>query len=223
MGYRSYVVYLELSHSGCWTEGTGSKDVFVKNLQQDFSYSGDVYKAVSVFAGEDLRTFLGSFRLHKNILGIKIHSLSKNIALVEFTSARSGTVADLVKRYGGVTISLEIVDGIERWRFLLARARKESIGLLRDNIEVMGNLLRFHATEPEPKYFADPYPLLSHYEDRALIQAYISGYLDYPRRARAKNVAKALGISPATFLYHIRRAEKKLVASYLRRRSILLP
>ncbi|MEM2203955.1 MAG: helix-turn-helix domain-containing protein [Sulfolobales archaeon] len=223
MGYRSYVVYLELSHTGCWTESTGSKDVFVKNLQQDFSYSGDAYKAISVFVGDDLRTFLGPFKFHRNILGVKIHSLSNNIALVEFTSARNGTVADLVKRYGGVTISLEIVDGVERWRFLLPRARKESIGLLRDNAETMGNLLKFHVTEPEPTYFTDPYPLLSHYEDKALTQAYLSGYLDYPRRARAKNVAKILGISPATFLYHIRRAEKKLVASYLRRRSILVP
>jgi len=41
--------------------------------------------------------------------------------------------------------------------------------------------------------------------------AYNYGYLDYPRKASADELAELLGISKVTFLYHLRNAQRKLI------------
>lgn len=49
----------------------------------------------------------------------------------------------------------------------------------------------------------------------ALATAFASGYFEWPRDATAEAVATELGVSAATFHYHLRRAERALVAAFL--------
>jgi predicted DNA binding protein len=97
----------------------------------------------------------------------------------------------------------------------MTRSNKDALESIREEIEKKGNILRLQIMEPELEKIVEQYPMLSRYEEEALAFAFAMGYLDYPRRARARDIARVLGISPATFLYHLRRAEKKIIANYL--------
>ncbi|MFC7177483.1 helix-turn-helix domain-containing protein [Halosegnis marinus] len=52
----------------------------------------------------------------------------------------------------------------------------------------------------------------------ALEAAFDAGYFEWPRDATAEEVADELDISAATLHYHLRRAERSLVESFLESR-----
>ncbi|TRM78036.1 XRE family transcriptional regulator, partial [Sulfolobus sp. B5] len=54
---------------------------------------------------------------------------------------------------------------------------------------------------------------LTEKEMNVLRTAMMMGYLDYPRKVKAKDVAEVLGISKQDFLYHLRNALNKIVLS----------
>jgi predicted DNA binding protein len=216
VGFRSYLISIDVEHNGCWTEKTRSLDLYVRNLRKE--YGSDTYRAVSLFVGRDLRVFLNSFRTYPKVLRLRVNSYRKDLAILEYEVARDGSIASILRGCGSLFIlHFEVVDGVERWRLILSRATRDSLSALRDSIGAVGNILRFSIAEPELSNVVDQYPVLSKYEEEALASAYSLGYIDYPRRARARDIARVLGISPATFIYHLRRAEKKLIGSYLRR------
>lgn len=216
VGFRSYLVNIDVEHSGCWTEKARSLDLYVRNLRKEFG--SDIYRAVSLFAGRDLRVFLNSFRTYPKVLRLRVNSYRRDLAILEYEVALDGNIASILRGYGSpLILGFEVVDGIERWRLILSRASRDSLSALRDSIGAVGNILRFSVEEPEPGNVVDQYPVLSKHEEMAIASAYSLGYIDYPRRARARDIARVLGVSPATFIYHLRRAEKKLIASYLRR------
>jgi predicted DNA binding protein len=57
-------------------------------------------------------------------------------------------------------------------------------------------------------------PGLSAVQERALQLALASGYLEYPRRIRQRELAKLCGISSSTLAETLRRAEKEVVGEY---------
>jgi len=49
----------------------------------------------------------------------------------------------------------------------------------------------------------------------SLRAAYLSGYFDWPRGSTAEELADSLGVSSPTFHNHLRRAQRKILATYL--------
>jgi len=218
VGYRSYIVYMEVDHQGCWTQLTMSKDVYVRNLRKDLNHSPISYTATSLSAGDDIGAFVGNFRTYRRTLRLRINSYSRGFAILEYEVVKKDTIAEMLGSDPGIVVlGFDVVDGVERWRLLVTRSNREGLGELRDSIGKLGNIQRFQILDPDPGKILDYYPPLSKYEEEALVHAFILGFMDYPRRAKAKDIAKVLGISPATFLYHLRRAEKKLVTNYLKK------
>lgn len=58
---------------------------------------------------------------------------------------------------------------------------------------------------------------LTERQHEALAVAFAAGYFEWPRDATAEEVAEELGVSAATFHYHLRQAERALVTSFLER------
>ncbi len=218
MGFRSYLVYMEVDHGGGWTEITRSKDVYARNLRKDLDYSPVSYRATSLFVGDDVGAFINGFKSYKRVLGLRVNSYSRGFAILEYEIVKKDTIAEMLGNSPNIIVlGFDIVDGVERWRLLVTRSNRDSLLELQDRVGRVGNLLKFQALDPDPEKIIEHYPPLSKYEEEALVHAYMLGFVDYPRRARAKDIARVLGISPATFLYHLRRAEKKLISSYLKR------
>ncbi|WP_458187558.1 helix-turn-helix domain-containing protein [Haladaptatus sp. NG-WS-4] len=60
-------------------------------------------------------------------------------------------------------------------------------------------------------------PVASNLTERQLTTfraAYFSGYYDWPRESTAEEIADTIGIAPATFHQHLRKAEGKLASAF---------
>ncbi len=58
-------------------------------------------------------------------------------------------------------------------------------------------------------------PDLTERQREALEAAYLSGYFDWPRESNAEEVAEMLGVSRPTLQAHLRKAERKLLSTFL--------
>ena len=56
---------------------------------------------------------------------------------------------------------------------------------------------------------------LTNKQRSALRAAYLSGYFDWPRGSTAEELADSLGVSSPTFHSHLRRAQRKILATFL--------
>jgi len=64
--------------------------------------------------------------------------------------------------------------------------------------------------------------ILSSLTDRqreVMLKAKSTGYYDYPRKVSSEKIAEEMGISKATFIEHLRKAEQRLVNTLLEGRS----
>lgn len=218
----SYAVFFELEHEGCWTYATRSRDLVVRTVRQSFPPEAPaVYRADKIVVGSDLKDLKGLLKGFGDILDLRLHVFSKDSGMLSYTRLRDNTISDLANRRGGILLGLEIVDGLERWWILFTRIRREELEGLKGLLESRGNLLAFRWARPDPELVIGS-PFLSRREEEALAQALLGGFFDVPRAARAQDIARYMGISASTFLYHLRRAEKKLVRNHVRRSLGLL-
>jgi len=229
MAGRASIVYFEIEHDGCWTMMTGGYDIRIKTLRQEF-IDRETFIASIAVAGKDLRTFISMLRRHRGIVETNVRSVQKvsyingereRFALVDFRSVREGSISDLVYRLGGLILDQEISGGAEKWRILIPRSSKKIEGIIERTLKNMGRIARLSIDSINPIYIGwRARDMLTPYERKALELALRTGYLDYPRRARAADIARIMGISPATFVYHFRRGEKKLAEYLLRSGNI---
>ncbi len=207
---------MEVDHEGCWTELTRARDIYGRNLRKNLDYTPSTYMATSIFIGSDISRFINDFKSYKRMVRIRVNSYSRDYTILEYEIVKRDTIADILgKNPNIIVLGFDILDGTERWRLLMTRSNRDAVEAMKDEVEKEGNILRFQIMEPELEKIVEQYPMLSRYEEEALVHAFTMGYIDYPRRAKARDIARVLGISPATFLYHLRRAEKKIIASYL--------
>ncbi len=216
---RASVYYFEIEHHGCWTTITRDQDVVIKTLRQEFR-DPEVFRASIAVIGRDARPFITMMRRSDKIINIDINLFQEGrwvngektrVALIDFESYRPGSISDLVYRVGGIVLRQEVMRGVEKWKILIPRSSKKIEEALEDKLRSMGSLVQVQRRDLEPSMIdSNIDTTLTSYEKQALIIALRSGFMDYPRKAGVAEVAKLMGVSPATFIYHFRRAEKKL-------------
>ncbi len=231
MARRASVVYFEIEHDSCWTMMTRGYDIRIKTLRQEF-IDRETFIASIAVAGRDLKTFISMLRRHRGIVETNVRFVQnvsyingerERFALIDFRSVREGSISDLVYRLGGLILDQENSDGVEKWRILIPGSSKKIEGIIERTLKTMGRITRLSIDSINSIYIGwRAKDMLTPYERKALELALRTGYLDYPRKARTADIARIMGISPATFVYHFRRGEKKLV-EYLLRSADLLP
>ena len=81
-------------------------------------------------------------------------------------------------------------------------------------IDKIGEVKQMHV-QPASFHQEDMLANLTKRQREVLIAAKRYGYYDYPRRMNAEELAKRVGVSKATVVEHLRKAEGRLVASLL--------
>jgi predicted DNA binding protein len=81
-------------------------------------------------------------------------------------------------------------------------------------IEKIGTVRQVHV-QPASFHQEDLLAGLTDRQREVLIAAKRYGYYDYPRRMNAEELSKRVGVSKATLVEHLRKAEGRLVASLL--------
>ncbi len=116
---------------------------------------------------------------------------------------------------GAMYPALELTS--ESWRITVVGSGEQIKGFLANLRELK---MRYKVLSVEDGGLEGPAPgsavaILTPKQREALVVAYQCGYYDIPKRAESADVAKALALGKSTTLEHLRKAEKRLLDSYM--------
>lgn len=124
----------------------------------------------------------------------------------------SGAIA-VIRKHNGVLVGIDRAFGTERIFDVMAFSRED----IRNIVDELGEL---GVAQIERLVQVPDRPIgLSERQQEVVETALDAGYYDWPREAKAEEVAANLDITHPTFLEHLRKAEKKLIERALTSRS----
>jgi len=189
-----------VEHDGCWTSHIPATARTI-NLEV---YPHKDYLRSRILIDSTDKLLLNSMKTHKSIVKIiKIHKFRNGI-YIDFLNKYKGSLAGILYDNEVLILNNVIEDGKEKWSFV---ASNKNLKEIISQIENLGKVHKREIADFNPIL----YPSLTEWEKKVLIVAYNYGYLDYPRKASADELAELLGISKVTFLYHLRNAQRKLI------------
>ncbi|BBD72162.1 bacterio-opsin activator [Sulfodiicoccus acidiphilus] len=133
--------------------------------------------------------------------------------VVDMAREYSDSVTSILSRNGAVVLSSSKYNGMEEWNVLIY---EHHIPHAMKELDSVAHVESYREIDYAP------FLTLTRQEYRTLYAALAMGYFEYPKKVRAKEVAKVLGIRESTFVYHVRNAQRKLFTSYLKGREPLL-
>lgn len=186
-------------HEGCWTESVNIK---VKTIKID-EYNS---KKVRVIIASPINLVKNLENADNVYEIIKFRKLGDGY-LIEFVEDRSNSISGKILELSDKVLSYENVveRNTETWNLVVTNKKvlddfneKFKINPIQVKKVGINDILGNRLTEKEMN---------------VLRTAMMMGYLDYPRKVKAKDVAEVLGISKQDFLYHLRNALNKIVLS----------
>jgi len=189
-----------VEHDNCWTSHI-PLTAYTINLEV---YLHKDYLRSRILIDSPNKSILNSMRSHKSVIKIIKIDKFQNGTYVDFLNKYKGSIAGVLYDNEVLILNNVIKDRKEKWSFVTSSKNlKEIIS----EIESLGKIEKVEITDFNPVLF----PNLTECEKKVLMVAYSYGYLDYPRKASANELAELLGISKVTFLYHLRNAQRKLI------------
>jgi len=108
-------------------------------------------------------------------------------------------------------------EGYEHWE--IASWKREVISKFINNLEKEKGLIleiqKIQEVRLDDVHFPHIMPHLSQKQKRAYELAVENGYYVFPRKTHLENLAKIMGVSLSTFQEHLRKAEGKLIPSFM--------
>ena len=196
-------VTITVEHDDCWTSQVPFK-ARTLNLQV---YPTKHYLRSRILIDSSNLEVVKEMSKCKGVLKVNKGISSQNKTLVDFLNVYKGSIAGILYDYEVLILDNEIRDGKEKWTFVAPRL---SVSEIVNEIKNVSKINQVRSEEYKPSTLS-----LTDMERKVLLLALHSGYLDYPKRAKTKDLASLLGISKVTFLYHLRTAEKKIISFYL--------
>ncbi|MDT7873689.1 MAG: helix-turn-helix domain-containing protein [Sulfolobaceae archaeon] len=196
-------VTITVEHDDCWTSQVPFK-ARTLNLQV---YPTKHYLRSRILIDSSNLEVVKEMSKCKGVLKVNKVISSQNKTLVDFLNVYKGSIAGILYDYEVLILDNEIRDGKEKWTFVAPRL---SVSEIVNEIKNVSKINQIRSEEYKPSTLS-----LTDMERKVLLLALHSGYLDYPKRAKTKDLASLLGISKVTFLYHLRTAEKKIISFYL--------
>jgi len=196
-------VTMTVEHDDCWTSQVPFK-ARTLNLQV---YPTKHYLRSRILIDSSNLEIVKEMSKCKGVLKVNKVISSQNKTLVDFLNVYKGSIAGILYDYEVLILDNEIRDGKEKWTFVAPRL---SVSKIVNEIKNVSKIDQVRSEEYKPSTLS-----LTDMERKVLLLALHSGYLDYPKRAKTKDLASLLGISKVTFLYHLRTAEKKILSFYL--------
>jgi hypothetical protein len=218
-------VVLKLWHPGCWSiETTKSHhDVYLvvagafkigKEIRANFRLVAESYEALKSYI-QDIKSFN---RLAKDVFVIGKNDLE---AYIHGRFPTESTFYENVFSLEFMPTNITIHKGNEYWTVLVYEDKlKETLKKLSQLKDVrfeVESISKLKSLEDEtPADIIDEISLtLSAKQKRVLVEAYKSGYFEWPRRMNLNELAGRFGIAKSTCLHHIRTAEQKILKRFI--------
>jgi len=141
---------------------------------------------------------------HRSIIKIVSIDKFKGGTYVDFLNTYRGSIAGLLYDREVLILGNIIENEMEKWSFVTSN---KNIKEIVNEAKNLGKVVDVKVADYDPML----YPSLTDIEKKVILMAYNYGYLDYPRRITADELAELMKMSKVTFLYHLRNAQKKLI------------
>ncbi|MCX6801815.1 MAG: helix-turn-helix domain-containing protein [Candidatus Diapherotrites archaeon] len=108
-------------------------------------------------------------------------------------------------------------DGFEYWE--LATWKKQFLTEFLREVRrhfPENEILKIEETDLKDIYFSHLMPMLTEKQQQVIDLALRNGFYEWPKRTSLKKLAKAMGISVATYREHLKRAESKLLPDLIK-------
>ena len=192
-----------VQHEDCWTSQVPFRAKTL-NLQV---YPNKNYLRSRITIDSLNKDIINEMGKCKGVIKINRIVPSQDTVLVDFLNVYKGSIAGILYDYEVLILGNEIREGKEKWIFVAPRL---SIKEIVDEIKNVGKVEDVKIEEYRLNEVS-----LTDMEKKVLRLALSYGLLDYPKRSKTEDLAKMLGISKVTFLYHLRTAERKILSYYL--------
>ncbi|QGA54140.1 bacterio-opsin activator [Sulfolobus sp. E5-1-F] len=194
-------VDIVVNHEDCWTSHMPFT-AYTINLEV-YPHKNYLRSRILIESTED-KVISNLMKTHRSVVKVIKVDRFKGGTYVDFLNKYKGSIAGVLYDKEVLILGNLIKEKEERWSFVTSSKNlREILG----EIKSLGKVNKVEITDFNPIL----YPNLTEWEKRVLTVAYSHGYLDYPRRATADELAELLGISKVTFLYHLRNAQRKLI------------
>lgn len=189
-----------VEHNDCWTSKV-PVTAYTINLEV---YPHKDYLRSRILIDSSDKSILNYMKEHKSVIKVIKADKFQNGTYVDFLNRYKGSIAGVLYDNEVLILNNVIKNGKEKWSFVISSKYLKKVI---DEIESLGRINKIEIVDFDPIL----HPNLTEWEKKVLMVAYSYGYLDYPRKASADELAELLGISKVTFLYHLRNAQKKLI------------
>ncbi|MEL9970764.1 helix-turn-helix domain-containing protein [Metallosphaera sp.] len=190
-------VTMTVKHEGCWTEDVNAHTVTL-NLEV---YPEKGYLRSWLIS--DSRELKDRMRREPSVKKITRVYGGKDSTLIDFLNVYEGSIAGALYALEVLIIGNHNKGGLEHWSFVTGQ---NSLSEIRSRISSLAKITDFRAED-----YVLSYPSLTEMERRVLHLALDNGYLEYPREVDSERLAKVLGVSKVTFLYHWRNVQRKVM------------
>ncbi|MEM1627456.1 MAG: helix-turn-helix domain-containing protein [Sulfolobaceae archaeon] len=200
------LVNIYLIHENCWSKYYLEEDL-VKIIGLIPYPEKNILRVTAIVSQKGYRTIvkLKSEEKIKNIYNIFNY---KNKIIVDLARDYDNSILSVIVRNNGIVLNTMKFNGGEIWNLL---AYEYKLNKLLNEIKEFAQIERVDVTDEIP--IND----LSDRELKILSLAYDLGYFDYPRRIKAEELAKIIGIKQSTLIYHLRRAENKIIGYFIKK------
>ncbi|ARM75516.1 helix-turn-helix domain-containing protein [Acidianus manzaensis] len=201
--------YITVEHEDCWTLHM-PYDAYTVNLEV---YPHKNYLRSRILVDTRDKEILNRMKSHHSILKVLNAYKFRDSLYVDFLNEYKGSIAGLLYDKEVLILGNTISNNRETWSFV---TNSKNIREILKELESIGKITDIQISD----FNLFLSPKLTKTETRVLGMAYEYGYLDYPRRISADEMAEKLGLSKVTFLYHLRNAQKKLTKFVIKNNTL---
>jgi len=210
---RSYLVKVRIRHEGCWTNRV-VRNAIVKIINHNVY--PPIIKAVLSVNTSERSEFFERLRRDKAIRRVNTIFRNQSNFILEILTKLPNTVSEILYN-NMINIYYNLIeDEEEYWIFL---SGKEEMRRILEELKTKGELVeKAHYAIDESmlaNIFSHPIDSLTEQQFRILKLALKKGYFDMPRGTSTDEIARTLGISRASAIQHLRRAEKRIIEKFL--------
>ncbi|QIW23581.1 bacterio-opsin activator [Sulfolobus sp. S-194] len=198
-------VDVKIVHEDCWTHHM-PYDAYTINLQV---YPDKNYLRSRIMVNSTDKDTIKMMKDHKSVVKVMNISKLKDGYYVDFLNTYKGSIAGVLYDKEVLILGNKIKGNSELWSFV---TYSKNLTELFEELRSLGKIEEIRTEDFNPSFTLD----LTDMERKVLMVALSKGYLDYPRRANADEIARLLNISKVTFLYHLRNAQKKIITYLLK-------
>ena len=193
-------VDVKIVHEDCWTHHM-PYDAYTINLQV---YPDKNYLRSRIVINSTDKDAIKLMKDHKSVMKIISINKLRDGYYVDFLNTYKGSIAGVLYDKEVLILGNKIKGNSELWSFA---TYSRNLNELLEELKSLGKIEEVKTEDFDPSFTLD----LTEMERKVLMVALSKGYLDYPRRVTADEIARLLNISKVTFLYHLRNAQKKVI------------